>query len=254
MQRVGAAPFLPFRTCRRPSPRRLGGWHPQRRVSDSPRPGGAARRRRRRSIPLARGSVPAGCRTPGGSGCPRVRRCATAARRAGRTAAPRPRERPSVIVRWPRPAPAMRVEPLGFFAQDNPQPAIDLDVAIACQGNVLVAHPKRGRAGRVSSRSPCVSQVLASARVCRAPHSLIGPGNFCRFSARTPNSATRQVARRRRSAWRRPGVAGAAPGRMGQRSRKGSGRPARPGRAHWPLGGGQDGTARHGQSSVFGYW
>ena len=53
-------------------------------------------------------------------------------------------------IRWLPQAQSNRLEQLEFIAQDNPLAAINQDEEIERQINMLLAHPKMGRPGRVA--------------------------------------------------------------------------------------------------------
>ena len=54
-------------------------------------------------------------------------------------------------IRWLPQAQRNRLEQLDYIAQDNPLAAISQDEAIERQINMLLAHPKMGRPGRVTA-------------------------------------------------------------------------------------------------------
>ena len=53
-------------------------------------------------------------------------------------------------IRWLPQAQRNRLEQLDYIAQDNPLAAISQDEEIERQINILLAHPKMGRPGRVT--------------------------------------------------------------------------------------------------------
>ncbi len=55
-----------------------------------------------------------------------------------------------MIIRWLPQAHRNRLEQLDYIAQDNPLAAIGQDEQIERQVNLLLAHPKMGRPGRVA--------------------------------------------------------------------------------------------------------